>query len=155
MWFTYKIFFFFKVKALPGLGTTIDVILVNGSIHEGDQIIVPGTEGPIVTHIRGLLMPQPMKELRVKVCLIKQKSAQSCIDLIFFSYLICNELFNKSSVVFFWSLELCCYLICLKIQAKISKTVCTSAYFNKKKKRDEIKEWKISFICNNRSQKWC
>lgn len=53
----------------------------------------------------------------------------------FFSYLICNELFNKSSVVFFWSLELCCYLICLKIQAKISKTVCTSAYFNKKKKK--------------------
>lgn len=55
-----------EVKALPGLGTTIDVILVNGSIQEGQQIIVPGTEGPIVTHIRGLLMPQPMKELRVK-----------------------------------------------------------------------------------------
>ncbi|XP_061163849.1 eukaryotic translation initiation factor 5B-like [Saccostrea echinata] len=55
-----------EVKALPGLGTTLDIILVNGSIREGDQIIVPGTEGPIVTHIRGLLMPQPMKELRVK-----------------------------------------------------------------------------------------
>ena len=38
-----------EVKALPGLGTTIDVILVNGSIHEGETIIVAGTEGPIVT----------------------------------------------------------------------------------------------------------
>lgn len=56
-----------QVKALPGLGTTIDVILVNGKINEGDTIIVPGTEGPIVTQVRGLLMPQPMRELRVKV----------------------------------------------------------------------------------------
>ena len=55
-----------EVKAIPGLGTTIDVILVNGELHEGQTIIVPGAEGAIVTQIRGLLMPQPMKELRVK-----------------------------------------------------------------------------------------
>ena len=59
---------FFQVKSLPGLGTTIDVILVNGKLCEGDQIVIAGTEGPIVTQIRGLLMPQPMRELRVKVC---------------------------------------------------------------------------------------
>ena len=56
-----------QVKALPGLGTTIDVILVNGHISEGDTIIVAGQEGPIVTQIRALLMPQPLRELRVKV----------------------------------------------------------------------------------------
>ncbi|KAK3778828.1 hypothetical protein RRG08_013094 [Elysia crispata] len=48
------------------MGTTIDVILINGSINEGDTVVMAGTEGPIVTPIRGLLMPQPMKELRVK-----------------------------------------------------------------------------------------
>ncbi|XP_038674103.1 eukaryotic translation initiation factor 5B isoform X2 [Scyliorhinus canicula] len=62
-----------EVKALPGMGTTIDVILINGIMKEGDTIIVPGVEGPIVTQIRGLLLPPPLKELRVKNPYEKQK----------------------------------------------------------------------------------
>ena len=59
--------FYWQVKALPGLGTTIDVILVNGQLKEGDTIITGGIDGAIVTQIRSVLTPQPMRELRVKV----------------------------------------------------------------------------------------
>ena len=59
-------YFAHQVKALPGLGTTVDVILVNGKLKEGDTVVLAGVEGPIVTQIRALLTPQPLKELRVK-----------------------------------------------------------------------------------------
>ena len=50
-----------EVKVIEGLGTTIDVVLVNGMLHEGDQIVVCGLNGPIVTNIRSLLTPHPLK----------------------------------------------------------------------------------------------
>lgn len=55
-----------EVKVIEGLGTTIDVILVNGLLKVGDTIVLQGFNGPIVTQIRALLTPHPMKEMRVK-----------------------------------------------------------------------------------------
>jgi translation initiation factor 5B len=52
---------------VSGLGTTIDVVLVNGQLHVGDKIVIAGQEGPIVTQIRGLLMPESNQELRITV----------------------------------------------------------------------------------------
>ncbi|XP_069683030.1 eukaryotic translation initiation factor 5B [Periplaneta americana] len=66
-----------EVKAIPGLGTTIDAILVNGKLREGDTMVLAGTDGPIVTQIRSLLMPQPMKELRVKNAYVEYKEIKA------------------------------------------------------------------------------
>ncbi|KAK4788329.1 hypothetical protein SAY86_019648 [Trapa natans] len=66
-----------EVKVIEGHGTTIDVVLVNGVLHEGDQIIVCGLQGPIVTTIRALLTPHPMKELRVKGTYLHHKEIKA------------------------------------------------------------------------------
>jgi translation initiation factor 5B len=63
-----------EVKVIAGLGTTIDVILRNGILNEGDTLVLMGMEGPFVAQGRALLMPQPLRELRVKNAYINHKT---------------------------------------------------------------------------------
>lgn len=71
----------FEVKAIQGLGTTLDVILINGTLNEGDKIVLAGYEGAIVTQIRALLVPHPLRELRVKAQYTELKSVRGSIGV--------------------------------------------------------------------------
>ncbi len=68
-----------EVKNIEGLGTTIDVIIVNGALSEGDRIVVCTMDGPVVTSIRALLTPPPNRELRIKSDYIHHKHLNGAI----------------------------------------------------------------------------
>lgn len=70
-----------EVKVIEGLGTTIDVVLSNGILHEGDKIVLCGTEGAITTDIRALLTPAEMKELRVKSVYVHNKIVKAALGV--------------------------------------------------------------------------
>ncbi len=54
-----------EVKDYKGLGTTIDVILYDGEINTGDWLVI-GVRDMLVTKVRALLKPNPMKEIRIE-----------------------------------------------------------------------------------------
>jgi len=53
-----------EVKEELGLGKTLDVVLYDGVISKGDKIILSGLNGPIETHVKALLKPKPLDEMR-------------------------------------------------------------------------------------------
>ncbi|MBL7170295.1 MAG: translation initiation factor IF-2, partial [Candidatus Aenigmarchaeota archaeon] len=71
-----------EVKEVKGLGTTIDVIVYDGTVHVGDHLIIGGKE-PLVTKVKALLRPPALKELRVekKFDYIKEVSAAAGVKV--------------------------------------------------------------------------
>jgi translation initiation factor 5B len=55
-----------EVKEERGLGTTLDVILYDGTLSIGDEIAVTTQDKVIFTKVRSLLKPRPMKEILVE-----------------------------------------------------------------------------------------
>ncbi len=54
-------------KEEKGLGTTLDLILYDGTLSTGDTIVVGSAMGePIVTKVRALLKPRALQEIRVE-----------------------------------------------------------------------------------------
>jgi len=74
-----------EVKEEKGLGTTLDTIIYNGVMNEGDTIVV-GTKGePIVTKIRALLKPKALDEIRdprEKFSNVKEVSAAAGVKIV-------------------------------------------------------------------------
>ncbi|EMA67738.1 translation initiation factor IF-2 [Halorubrum aidingense JCM 13560] len=55
-----------EVKDERGFGATIDTVVYDGVIRNGDTIVVGGQNEPIVTEIRALLQPRPLEEIRTE-----------------------------------------------------------------------------------------
>jgi translation initiation factor 5B len=70
-----------EVKAIDGLGMTVDVLVVNGCLREGDRAVFCTLDGPIVTEIRGLLTPPPSREMRIKSEYIHHKEVRGALGV--------------------------------------------------------------------------
>jgi translation initiation factor 5B len=55
-----------EVKEERGLGMTLDVILYDGTLAVGDEIMLATAEGVVTTKVRSLLKPRPLREIRVE-----------------------------------------------------------------------------------------
>lgn len=55
-----------EVKEEKGLGITLDVIVYDGTLKINDTIVIGGTDKPIVSKVRALLLPDPLAEMRDK-----------------------------------------------------------------------------------------
>ena len=55
-----------EVKEERGLGTTLDVVLYDGTVRIDDTVVVGGIAEPIVTTVRALLQPRPLAEIRAE-----------------------------------------------------------------------------------------
>jgi len=55
-----------EVKDERGFGATIDTVVYDGVVRNGDTIVVGGQDDPIITEVRALLRPRPLEEIRTE-----------------------------------------------------------------------------------------
>ncbi len=72
-----------EVKEVKGLGMTLDIILYDGIMRQGDVLVIGAREKPIVTRVKAILKTPPLKEIRVekKFVPVKEVSAAAGIKV--------------------------------------------------------------------------
>jgi len=55
-----------ETKKMVGIGNVCDVILANGELRAGDEIVLGGLNGAFCTKIKSILLPSTLQEMRVK-----------------------------------------------------------------------------------------
>jgi translation initiation factor 5B len=73
-----------EVREEAGLGKTLDVILYDGKIEQGDEIVFATEEGAKVSKVKALLKPKPLDEMRdpkEKFSSVKEVVAASGVKL--------------------------------------------------------------------------
>jgi translation initiation factor 5B len=53
-----------EIKDEPGLGTTANVILLDGVLSTGDKVAVGKRNEAVITHVKAIFMPKPLDEIR-------------------------------------------------------------------------------------------
>jgi translation initiation factor 5B len=61
-----------EVNETKGIGQTLDVIIYDGTIKKNDQIVIGGLEGPIVSKVKSLFLPDKDKK---KIKMVDEVSA--------------------------------------------------------------------------------
>jgi translation initiation factor 5B len=73
-----------EVKHDRGFGTTIDVIIYNGTLKLNDTLVIGTLEKPLITRVKALLEPAPLAELRdrkTKFNSVKQVTAATGVKI--------------------------------------------------------------------------
>jgi len=73
-----------EVKEERGLGITCDAILYDGTLKVGDKIVIAGKEDVIVTSVKAILKPPPVREMRIETNFtsVKEVTAAAGIKLV-------------------------------------------------------------------------
>ncbi|MEM2141122.1 translation initiation factor IF-2 [Nitrososphaera sp.] len=53
-----------EINEEPGLGPSANVILLDGTLRQGDSVVVAKRDSAVVTRIKALLLPKPLDEMR-------------------------------------------------------------------------------------------
>jgi len=70
-----------EVKEEKGLGSTVDVILYDGTLKKGDTVVIGSLGEPIQTKVRALLKPRELSEIRYESKFMQIKKATAAVGV--------------------------------------------------------------------------